>query len=125
MSVSRRWSIGLTAVVVGAALASACGQGATKTEPAAQQPPAAQTAAAPQQTEKKEYVFRGKIEQIDAAGKRFTVNGQDVPGWMPAMTMIYAPDKPDVLDKVKVGDEITAKVFDGDFMTLHDVEIVH
>ena len=73
---------------------------------------------------KKEHVFKGKVEKIDLANKTFTVNGQKVEGWMDAMTMNYAPDKEDVLKKVKVGDEITAKVYDGDFRTLHDVQIV-
>jgi Cu/Ag efflux protein CusF len=43
---------------------------------------------------------------------------------MDAMTMNYAPDKDDVLKKVKVGDEITAKVYDGDFRTLYSVQVV-
>jgi Cu/Ag efflux protein CusF len=73
---------------------------------------------------KKEYVFKGKVEKIDLANKTFTVNGQKVEGWMDAMTMSYAPDKEDVLKKVKVGDQITAKVYDGDFRTLHDVQVV-
>src|SRR6185503_17145815 len=73
---------------------------------------------------KKEYVFKGKVEKIDLTNKTFTVNGQKVEGWMDAMTMNYVPDKEDVLKKLKVGDEITAKVFDGDFRTLHDVQVV-
>ena len=73
---------------------------------------------------KKEYVFKGKVEKIDLTNKTFTVNGQKVEGWMDAMTMNYVPDKEDILKKVKVGDEITAKVYDGDFRTLHDVQIV-
>jgi Cu/Ag efflux protein CusF len=73
---------------------------------------------------KKEHVFKGKVEKVDIANKTFTVNGQKVEGWMDAMTMNYVPDKEDVLKRVKVGDEITAKVYDGDFRTLHDVQIV-
>jgi Cu/Ag efflux protein CusF len=76
------------------------------------------------QSGKKEHVFKGKVEKIDLNNKTFTVNGQKVEGWMDAMTMSYVPDKEDVLKKVKVGDEITAKVYDGDFRTLHDVQIV-
>jgi Cu/Ag efflux protein CusF len=73
---------------------------------------------------KKEHTFRGKVEKIDVNAKTFTVNGQKVEGWMDAMTMVYVPDKEDVLKRLKVGDEITAKVYDGDFRTLHDVQIV-
>jgi Cu/Ag efflux protein CusF len=73
---------------------------------------------------KKEHTFRGKVEKIDPNGKTFTVNGQKVEGWMDAMTMVYVPDKEDVLKKIKVGDEITAKVYDGDFRTLHDIQVV-
>jgi Cu/Ag efflux protein CusF len=73
---------------------------------------------------KKEHVFKGKVEKIDLANKTFTVNGQKVEGWMDAMTMNYVPDKEDVLKRIKVGDEITAKVYDGDFRTLFDIQVV-
>ena len=73
---------------------------------------------------KKEHTFRGKVEKIDVNAKTFTVNGQKVEGWMDAMTMVYVPDKEDVLKRLKLGDEITAKVYDGDFRTLHDVQVV-
>ena len=73
---------------------------------------------------KKEHVFKGKVEKIDLANKTFTVNGQKVEGWMEAMTMNYVPDKEDVLKKLKVGDEITAKVFDSDFRTLYDIQVL-
>jgi Cu/Ag efflux protein CusF len=72
---------------------------------------------------KKEHVFKGKVEKIDLANKSFVVNGEKVEGWMGAMTMSYAPDKEDVLKKVKVGDQITAKVYDDDFKVLHDVQV--
>ena len=72
---------------------------------------------------KKEHVFKGKVEKIDLANKTMTVNGQNVEGWMGAMTMNYAPDKDDALKKVKVGDQITAKVYDGDFRYLYDIQV--
>ena len=73
---------------------------------------------------RKEHVFRGKVEKIDPNAKTFTVNGEKVEGWMDSMTMVYVPDKEEVLKKVKVGDQITAKVYDGDFRVLHDVQVV-
>ena len=75
------------------------------------------------QSGKKEYTFRGKVEKVDTKTKTLSVNGEDVPGWMMAMTMTYGVDKPEILNKVKAGDQITAKVYDGDFSTLHDVQV--
>jgi Cu/Ag efflux protein CusF len=77
-----------------------------------------------QQGGKKEHVFRGKVEGVDTKAKTLNVNGESVEGWMAAMTMIYTVDKEDVINHVKVGDQITAKVYDGDYRTLHDVKVV-
>lgn len=75
-------------------------------------------------TQKKEYSFKGKIEKVDTRAKTLSVNGENVDGWMASMTMNYKVDKTDVFDKVKVGDQITAKVYAGDFTTLYDVKVV-
>ena len=37
--------------------------------------------------------------------------------------MAYAVDKPEILKNLKVGNQIKANVYDGDYM-LHDVEVV-
>ena len=73
---------------------------------------------------KKTYTFKGKVEKVDVAAKKIMVNGEKVEGWMDSMTMLYSVDKEDVLKKLKVGDQITAKVYEGDFTVLHDVQIV-
>jgi Cu/Ag efflux protein CusF len=82
-----------------------------------------QNATGSQPVQKAAHQFRGKVEAVDAPAKKLTVNGENVEGWMGAMTMMYSPDKDEVLTKVKPGDEITATVYDGDFQTLYDVQV--
>jgi outer membrane protein, heavy metal efflux system len=73
-----------------------------------------------QQATRKAYAFRGRVEQVDSAAKRITVNTEPIEGWMGAMTMAFKVSNEDVLTRLKPGDQITAKVYDGDF-TLYDV----
>ena len=80
-------------------------------------PVSAQTVAKPT------FCLRGKVEQVNVDTKRLTVSHPDIEGWMGAMTMAYAVDKPEILKNLKVGNQIKAKVYDGDYM-LHDVELV-
>jgi Cu/Ag efflux protein CusF len=73
---------------------------------------------------KKQFVFKGKVEKVDPTNKTLFVKSEKVEGWMDSMSMSYAPDKEDALKKVKAGDEITAKVYDGDYRTLYDIQVV-
>ena len=72
---------------------------------------------------KKSYTFHGTIESVDQNDKTLKVNGEEVKGWMSAMTMDYKVDDPAVLKKVKPGDYIAATVYDGD-LELHKVQVV-
>jgi Cu/Ag efflux protein CusF len=79
------------------------------------------TSAVAQQTKGKSHTLEGKVEGVQT--DRLTVNHGKVEGYMDAMTMPYKVDKPDILKNVKVGDRITATVYDGDY-TLYDVKVV-
>src|SRR5262245_23162563 len=70
---------------------------------------------------RKTYAFNGVVERIDSANQTIAVRGDEVKGWMGAMTMIYRVDRPAVLTTLKPGDLITATVYQGDFMTLYGV----
>src|SRR5471030_3160919 len=76
-----------------------------------------------QATGKKPMTFQGKVEGVNAAESSLKVNGENVEGWMDAMTMDYKVDNPAVLKTVKVGDTIKATVYKGDFV-LHKVQVV-
>src|SRR5689334_23081131 len=69
----------------------------------------------------KSHTLAGKVEAVQA--DTLTVNHGKVEGYMDAMTMPYKVDKPEILKTIKVGDQITSTVYDGDF-TLYDIHIV-
>jgi Cu/Ag efflux protein CusF len=72
---------------------------------------------------KKEFQFKGKVEKVDPNAKTVLVNNENIPGWMSSMSMSYTVDNPEVLKTVKPGDQVTAKVYEGDFKTLYDLKV--
>jgi Cu/Ag efflux protein CusF len=72
---------------------------------------------------KKEFAFKGTVEKVDPAAKSITVKNENVPGWMNSMSMSYTVDKPEALKNVKPGDQVTAKVYEGDFKVLYDLKV--
>lgn len=69
------------------------------------------------------HVMRGRVEAINPATGRLTVKHGRVPGWMDAMTMAYPVDDAAAIAGIRVGDEISATVYEGD-LTLHNVRVV-
>lgn len=69
------------------------------------------------------HTFTGIVERVDAGARVLSVKGDEVKGWMAAMSMNYRVDKPEVLGTLKAGDRITATVYDGDYTTLHDIRV--
>ena len=74
-----------------------------------------------QQAKGKQHTLKGKV--TDVSKDRLTVDHAAVPGYMGAMVMPYKVDKPDILAKVKKGDQIEAIVYEDDY-TLYDVKVV-
>jgi hypothetical protein len=69
------------------------------------------------------HAFRGRVVSVNAQAGTLSVANENVEGWMAPMTMGYKVDKPDILNELKVGDTITATVYDNDFATLYGVRL--
>jgi protein SCO1/2 len=56
------------------------------------------------------YPLHGKVVEVDVAGRKVTIAHQDIPGFMPAMTMPFVVLEKDaaLLPHVGPGDEVTA-----------------
>jgi Cu/Ag efflux protein CusF len=67
------------------------------------------------------YTFRGTVAAVEAKAQTVVVNNQNVPGWMPPMTMRYHVSNAAVLRLLKAGDQITAQVYAGEFDMLYRV----
>ena len=78
----------------------ACNQ---KSQPTVTVPPQATPQA-------KRYHLKGKVVSVDKQSKMLNVDGEDIPDFMPAMTMPYEVKPETELDKLKSGDAITADV---------------
>jgi protein SCO1/2 len=76
---------------------------------AAQQQPQAQT-----ESQGKRYHLVGKIVQVQSDQNTLVIDGQDIPGFMAAMTMPYPVHAHADLAGLGAGDEITADVVVGD-----------
>ena len=69
------------------------------------------------------YKMTGTVVSVELRSHQATIQHGAIPGFMDAMTMPYKVDKPDVFKKVKVGDQIKATVYEGDY-TLYNVEVL-
>jgi protein SCO1 len=58
----------------------------------------------------KHYPFTGRIVTIDAQNQSALIDGDDIPGFMDAMTMSYKIKPPSVLSQLARGDTISAEV---------------
>src|SRR5688572_19470600 len=58
--------------------------------------------------EARQYEVRGQILSVDANRRQVLVDHEDIPGFMPAMTMTYQVRDPELLQDKKPGDLFTA-----------------
>ena len=91
----------LLALLLITVLTVACNQ--KPSEPTVVVPPQVSPAA-------KRYHLKGKVVSVDKKSKMLNVDSEDIPGFMPAMTMPYEVKPESQLDTVKPGDAITADV---------------
>jgi protein SCO1 len=83
--------------------------------------------APPKTAAQKNFMIRGRV--VSANGNHVTLDGEDVPGFMEAMTMDYKLVDPSVASELHPGDRITAKVLadrdkDGDYTNIQLDNIV-
>jgi Cu/Ag efflux protein CusF len=95
----------------------------TPQAPAAQTNPASQSTSATQSSAKR-YELKGKVVSIDKKAKEIEVDGEDIPGFMGAMTMGYPVKDEKLLDQVKPGDEIKSDLIsDGGTYWLENIVV--
>ena len=68
------------------------------------------TVPSPVTTPVKRYHLKGKVVSVDKRAQMVNVDGEDIPGFMGAMTMPYQVKPASELDKLSAGDAITADV---------------
>jgi protein SCO1/2 len=56
------------------------------------------------------FELKGKVVSIDRSAKQVTINHEDIPGFMGAMTMPYAVKDERALERLAPNDLVTAKV---------------
>ena len=74
--------------------------------------------------QKKEFVFKGRVERIDPIAKTIVVTSGRIPGWRPATTATYIVNNPEVFTDLEPGNHVMARVYEGDFKALYAVKVV-
>jgi Cu/Ag efflux protein CusF len=73
----------------------------------------AEVATTVDETSVKRYPLSGRVVSVDKADRSISVDGDEVPGFMAAMTMPYKVKDASLLDKVAPGNQIKAEIVVG------------
>jgi protein SCO1/2 len=64
----------------------------------------------PEPANEKVYDVKGKVVAVDATKKKVTLDHEDIPGLMKAMTMPFSVENEALLEGLKPGDEVAGKL---------------
>jgi Cu/Ag efflux protein CusF len=79
--------------------------------------------AAQSKKDTKAYTLHGTIEQVKDSEKKVTVKHDKIEGYMGAMTMDYGVSDPEMMKKLKTGDEIVATIYQDEYV-LYNIRFV-
>jgi protein SCO1 len=100
-------------ISVGLSILAACGPSHNTQQSAGNEADSKVTAEANDTTVKR-YKLTGRIVSIDKPAHSINVDGDEIPGFMAAMTMPYQVRDAGVLEKLSPGDQIKAEIVMGD-----------
>ncbi|MBI2819220.1 MAG: copper-binding protein [Acidobacteria bacterium] len=77
------------------------------------------------QTEQKRYLLKGTVVSANPEAKQIVVTGEEIPGFMEAMTMPYPVKDARILEGISFGDQINADVVvEGDQFWLEKIVVI-
>lgn len=98
---------------IGLSVLAACGPSHSVQQPTSKEVDSKVTSAAKNATEKR-YNLTGKVVSIDKPAHSINIDGDEIPGFMAAMTMPYQVKDPSVLEKLSPGEQIKAEIVMGE-----------
>lgn len=78
------------------------------------QEPTGSTQVAATNTPRQTYSTRGKVRAIGERKDNITIAHEEIPGYMKAMTMMFEVEKPELLNDIKVEDQVAFTFSDRD-----------
>jgi len=100
-------------ISVGLSVFAACGPSHNTQQSTGKQADSKVTAEAKDTTVKR-YKLTGRVVSIDKAAHSINIDGDEIPGFMAAMTMPYQVKNVGELEKLSLGEQIKAEIVMGD-----------